>query len=183
MLRSLHDTVLQTLEGLALTAAAGTRSAEERLREVSAIALQQASELRSALSEDTDRHQDSLAVQLRSLANEFLRQGLTVELLTSELAVEPPLPVTQALAGAAREALTNVAKHAGTDRVIIRAVTRRKEVQIAIRDHGRGFDPATTPTGYGVASSIIERLREVGGRAEIWSAPGQGTRVTLWAPT
>jgi signal transduction histidine kinase len=51
----MHDTVLQTLEGLALRAGVGAvgEPAEERLREAGQVAQAQAQELRTLLREDT----------------------------------------------------------------------------------------------------------------------------------
>jgi signal transduction histidine kinase len=180
LLRETHDTVLQTLEAIALRSG-GNAPPVERLREIRATALQQAASLRAVLREDTAR-QGGLAAGLRALTEEFLARGLHTELVTGELAGDPAPAVTAALVGATREALTNVAKHAGTGRAVVRAVSRPDGVEVTVRDHGRGFDPGAERAGFGVDRSIVARMREVGGRAELWSAPGRGTRVTLWAP-
>jgi signal transduction histidine kinase len=179
LLRETHDTVLQTLEAIALRS--GGDAAAERLREIRATALQQATALRAVLREDTAR-QGGLAAGLRALTEELLRRGFHTELVTGELDGDPPPAVTAALVGATREALTNAAKHAGTGRAVVRAVSRPDGVEVTVRDHGRGFDPGAERAGFGVDRSIATRMREVGGRAELWSAPGRGTRVTLWAP-
>jgi signal transduction histidine kinase len=181
LLRETHDTVLQTLEAIALRSGAGDAAPADRLREVQATALQQATTLRAVLREDTVR-QGGLVGGLRALTEELLRRGLHTELVTGELDRDPAPAVTAALVGAAREALTNVTKHAGTGRAVVRAVSRPDGVEVTVRDHGRGFDPAAERAGFGVDRSIAARMREVGGRAELWSAPGRGTRVTLWAP-
>ena len=180
LLRETHDTVLQTLEAIALRSGGGD-TASERLREIRATALQQATALRAVLREDTAR-QGRLAAGLRALTEELLRRGFHTELVTGELDGDPPPAVTAALVGATREALTNAAKHAGTGRAVVRAVSRPDGVEVTVRDHGRGFDPGAERAGFGVDRSIATRMREVGGRAELWSAPGRGTRVTLWAP-
>ena len=181
LLRETHDTVLQTLEAIALYSRRGDATPAERLREIRATALQQATELRAVLREDTVR-QGGLAGGLHTLTEELLRRGLRTELVTGELDGDPPPPVTAALVGATREALTNVAKHAGTGRAVVRAVSRPDVVEVTVRDHGRGFDPAAKRDGFGVDGSITRRMQEVGGRAELWSAPGRGTRVTMWGP-
>jgi signal transduction histidine kinase len=180
LLRETHDTVLQTLEAIALRSG-GDAPPAERLQEIRATALQQAASLRAVLREDTAR-QGGLVAGLRSLTEEFLTRGFHTELVTGELADDPPPAVTAALVGATREALTNVAKHAGTGRAVVRAVSRPEGVEVTVRDHGGGFDPGAERAGFGVDRSIVARMREVGGRAELWSAPGRGTRVTLWVP-
>jgi signal transduction histidine kinase len=180
LLRETHDTVMQTLEAIALRSG-GDAAPAERLREIRATALEQASALRAVLREDTAR-QGGLVSGLRALTEELLRRGFHTELVTGELDGEPPPAVTAALVGATREALTNAAKHAGTGRAVVRAVSRPDGVEVTVRDHGRGFDPGAERSGFGVDRSIATRMREVGGRVELWSAPGRGTRVTLWAP-
>lgn len=181
-LRDLHDTVLQTLEGLALRVAVADRPADQRLDEVRAIALQQANELRAALRADAERSGGSLAGSLKALTQEALAQGLHVELVTAELQAEPAAQVATALLGAVREALTNVAKHAGVPRAVVRAASSDGKVEVVVRDHGRGFDPNAATDRFGLAHSVIQRMREVGGDARVWSAPGRGTRVQLWGP-
>jgi signal transduction histidine kinase len=180
MLRQLHDTVLQTLEGLALRTSSSLQPFEARLREAQAIAVAQAQELREVLSEDRAAAGDALDVRLRALAGRFQRHGLGVDLLTAiGSGPDPPGEVLDAVEGAVREALTNVAKHAGVTRAAVQAATTGDGVEVTVRDHGRGFDPATVTGGYGLAGSIRARMAQVGGTAEVWSAPGRGTRVRL----
>ncbi|TQS43588.1 sensor histidine kinase [Cryptosporangium phraense] len=95
---------------------------------------------------------------------------------------EPNIPsqAADALAGAVREALSNVERHARVDHAEVSATTLPDGVQIVVRDEGRGFDPAaTTPEQTGVRRSLVERMAAAGGTAEITSAPGEGTEVTL----
>jgi signal transduction histidine kinase len=180
MLRQMHDTVLQTLEGLALQTSSGLQSPEERLDEAQAIAVAQAQELRAVLSEDRAAAGDALEVRLRVLAGQFQRHGLRVDLLTAlGSGPDPPGEVLDAVEGAVREALTNVAKHAGVTRAAVQAANSGDGVEVTVRDHGRGFDPAAVTGGYGLAGSIRARIVQVGGTAEVWSAPGRGTRVWL----
>ncbi len=81
---------------------------------------------------------------------------------------------------AAREATTNAAKHAGVQRVDVYAEITETGIDVFVRDRGAGFDPAATPEDrLGVRRSIIDRMERHGGRAEIRSAPGEGTEVRL----
>src|SRR6266508_907968 len=167
--------------GAAILAGADDGMPAERLREIRATALQQATELRGVLREDSAR-QGGLTGGLHALTEEFLHRGLHTELVTGGLDRDPPPAVATALIGATREALTNVAKHADAGRAVVRAVSRPDGVEVIVRDHGRGFDLETEHHGFGVERSITSRMHEVGGRAELWSAPGRGTRVMLWGP-
>jgi signal transduction histidine kinase len=180
MLRQLHDTVLQTLEGLALGTSSGPQLLEERLGEARAIAVEQAQELRVVLSEDRAAAGGALEVRLRALAGQFQRHGLDVDLLVPMgSGPDPPGEVLDAVEGAVREALTNVAKHAGVTRAAVQATSTGDGIEVTVRDRGRGFDLAAVTGGYGLAGSIRARLAQVGGTAEVWSAPERGTRVRL----
>lgn len=183
MLRKLHDTVLQTLEGIALQASHTGRSAEERLQIVSTEAARQSAALRAALDEDTSGSATSLVAGLRSVCQDAAGAGLRVELVIGELdGLEVKPPAREALLGAVREACTNISKHAGVRSAVIRAVSADGGFQITVRDHGRGFDPAEEHHGFGIEHSMVERLAAVGGRAQVSSTPGRGTKVTLWTP-
>ncbi|MCE7006775.1 hypothetical protein LWC34_28690 [Kibdelosporangium philippinense] len=95
-----------------------------------------------------------------------------------------PAVVAVALCRGAREALTNVVRHADVDVAQV-SVSRTAHgvVQVRILDRGKGFDPAkTSGHGYGVTGSLVERMARLGGQAIVTSAPGQGTEVMLEWP-
>jgi signal transduction histidine kinase len=53
---------------------------------------------------------------------------------------------------------------------------------LEVDDDGRGFDPAeVTGAGQGLGN-LRERAERLGGRAEIHSGPGQGTRIRVEIP-
>jgi PAS domain S-box-containing protein len=84
-----------------------------------------------------------------------------------------------------RELLFNVVKHAKTDRATVTLREEAGQLVIGINDNGRGFEVETAGTGrehgFGLRS-MHERLDLVSGRMEIESQPGQGTKVTVFAP-
>jgi len=88
-----------------------------------------------------------------------------------------------------RELLFNAVKHAHADRVTLElALDADDQLCITVSDHGIGFEPAGLDhrskaghVGWGLFS-IRERLTLLGGRFDIASAPGKGTRVRLVAP-
>jgi PAS domain S-box-containing protein len=88
----------------------------------------------------------------------------------------------------AQEALTNVRKHAQTDRVSV-VLGRRAEgvIRLAVRDWGRGFELAKVGSRGGPGervglSSMRERIALLGGSLEIRSEPGEGTSVMAEVP-
>ena len=52
---------------------------------------------------------------------------------------------------------------------------------MCVEDEGAGFDHETLPPGFGLFS-IRERLNHLGGRFQIDSVPGAGTRIVVVAP-
>jgi signal transduction histidine kinase len=87
-----------------------------------------------------------------------------------------------ALVDAAREALTNVTKHARVAEATMHAYCTSYSLTVSVLDHGAGFDPARTPTGMGLRESITRRLADAGGTATVQSTPGEGTYVELTVP-
>jgi signal transduction histidine kinase len=84
----------------------------------------------------------------------------------------------------AQEALTNVQKyaHAGMVRVVLERTHGR--IQLRVLDDGRGFEPNAVGCGHHGLAGMRQRMRALGGRVEVTSAPGAGTRVvaSLEAP-
>jgi signal transduction histidine kinase len=102
--------------------------------------------------------------------------------------VTVPATVAVALCRGAREALTNVVRHAGVDGAEVKVINGPgidgTGVALSVTDHGKGFDPTRTAShGYGLTASLIDRMRRMGGEAHIRSAPGEGTEIRLeWVP-
>ena len=131
-----------------------------------------------------------LPMALRWLAEQMQQRGLSVSVrLNSEI---PPLPKDHAalLFQSVRELLINCSKHAGVHcaTVILEQIT--DSLHIRVSDQGHGFDPSelsmrTRPTNtapsFGLYS-IRERMRALGGRFELQTAPGKGTTTTLVFP-
>ena len=84
-----------------------------------------------------------------------------------------------------RELLANVAKHANAKNIRVFIAREDATLEVKIEDDGLGMgisvDAAHGPFGFGFFS-IRERLKYLGGRLEVASEPGWGTRVTLQVP-
>jgi signal transduction histidine kinase len=171
--RLIHDSALQTLEAVATG-----RIADPRALQVTANA--EVARLRSAIR--GDEAEGDLDRGLAALVAEMGVQGLKCEYTCDKGTTALP-EVAAALVEATREALRNVAKHSGVSVAIIRAASDGDALEVIVRDHGAGFDPAVVEHGFGMRQSVHARLGEIGGSASIWSAPGRGTRVTLRAPS
>jgi signal transduction histidine kinase len=82
----------------------------------------------------------------------------------------------------AREALSNVSRHAAAATCRVSLRRDAAGIVLEIDDDGRGFDPdAGAGAGQGLGN-LRARARALGGRAEVSSAPGQGTTVRVTIP-
>jgi PAS domain S-box-containing protein len=83
----------------------------------------------------------------------------------------------------AQEALTNVARHAFATRVKMDLQVKKGVLTLAVADNGRGFEPEKLSESdcLGLAG-MRERAGLLGGRLELESKPGKGTRVCFRLP-
>ncbi len=170
----LHDSVLQTL-ALIQRAPDGERA--------QSLARRQDRELRAWLyGGEGPGAPTTLGAALRSAVGEIEdAYGVGVGLV--QPADLPLDPVLDALVDAAREAITNAAKHAGVDRINVLVRVAPQKVSVFVDDRGAGFDPtAVPPDRRGLRDSIHARLARVGGSASIETAPGGGTDIELLVP-
>lgn len=95
----------------------------------------------------------------------------------SQLAL--PTEVRHDLFLAIKEALNNVLKHSMASEVRVEVFHSGSTVNIVIDDNGRGFDPARAQNGHGGngLQNMRRRLDALGGRMEIVTAPGHGTKL------
>jgi signal transduction histidine kinase/ligand-binding sensor domain-containing protein len=127
---------------------------------------------------------ESLANYLEKFAQDFLdAAGIRCRLdmplqfpawsLTSEL--------RHNLFLALKEALNNVAKHSAASEVTISFAVKGADLEVSVQDNGRGFAPATDGSAgrRNGLSNMRRRLLEIGGRCDIHSAPGQGTKTVF----
>ncbi|MER7847561.1 DUF5931 domain-containing protein [Kitasatospora sp. NPDC096077] len=99
-----------------------------------------------------------------------------------------PGPAAGELAAAVGAAVDNVRRHAGDSaRAWILVEDEPEAVTVSIRDDGPGFAPgrlgeAERAGRLGVSQSIRGRVLDLGGTAELYSAPGEGVEVELRVP-
>lgn len=194
----LHDGIQQLLFGIRMKTMLCRHDAE---REAPPL-LQQLSDIEQLLDHAIDGVRtlslelsppvltgEGLDTALRWLASHMERlYGFTVT-----VEVEPPCPIHHEavrvlLLELVREILFNAVKHADVDRARVRLCADQKHTRICIEDEGRGFDVDALLNDPGGTEhlglvSVRKRLELLGGRMEIHSSPGRGTRVTIVAPT
>ncbi len=124
---------------------------------------------------------------LTEFLHEFSAQnGIAVELQVAEgrpIHLSPASEVQ--LIRIIQEALANVRKHAGAGHARVCLQRQDPWVQVTIEDNGRGFEPATMisadPHHFGL-QTMRERAEALGGKLEIDTAPGHGTRIVATLP-
>ncbi len=166
-IRLAHDSLLHTLQRISRTWDRPTAA--------------QASAMASAATVDLEASSESLgAGEWVALLRE-LDDALACEecdIVWRGRDVHVPLHVARAVAGAAREAVRNVVKHAHACATV--AVARvGNGCRVTIADDGPGFDTQARPAGHlGIEDGIVRRMTEAGGSATIRSN-SLGSTVTL----
>ena len=195
--REIHDTVAQTLAGLALQLEVADvlfdRDPERGRGAVrDAIGLTHAAldEVRRSVTDLRAAPLEGLTLceALRRLVDAFapehhLQAGLTIK------GVDRPLPPRTEVGvfRVAQEALTNIGRHAGARNVGVtldagEGLAADEHLRLTIEDDGRGFDPDETAVGHFGLIGMRERARLLGGTLDVASTPGAGTCITLDVP-
>jgi len=171
MAAHLHDSVLQTLSLIQRT---------DDPRRMSPLARSQERELRSWLC-GTGGAPGKLHAAIREHASRMEHEydvPIEVVAVGDDAAITER---TQALAQATGEAITNAAKHSGSEKVSIFVERHGDQIEVFVADQGKGFDPEHVPADrQGITSSIVGRMKRSGGGAEVTSTPGEGTEVRIW---
>jgi len=188
--RDLHDSVTQTVFSMNLTVQSARLLLRrdpgrvdgqiERLEELAADAQREIQAVVTKLR-STPAVAEGLPAALHRLAAERLEHdGLVV---TVQVSGECHLsePVAAGLYGIAQEALTNVAKHAGTSHAAVRLDMTGDRPTLEISDDGPGFDPqaALGRAGHLGLAGMAERAGELGWSLSVVSQPGGGTRIRV----
>lgn len=192
--RELHDTLLQSTQGLALKVhAASTRiPVGEPARSMLDEALHEADLL---MIEGRDRIQEIRARPhgSRSLEDALQRLGKRLEAAhgiafhyTTQGAERPLVPlISDETYRIGAEALLNAFRHARATRIEIELIFERDFFRMRVRDDGVGIDPAILSNGQSPGhwglSGMRERATKLGGVLEVWSAGSAGTEVEFRA--
>jgi PAS domain S-box-containing protein len=188
----LHDRVGQNLTGLSIN----LQNMKALLPEETAHVLGKKFDDAQALVEDTtgqirdimaelhlpELEDYGLAVALETYAERATSRG-DLELIADlpDLA-PPPLPsnVRIALFRAAQEAISNVLKHANATQLEVSLQGEDGRVRLRVEDDGQGFDPSAASQKEAQTWGLKimrERIESIGGKVQIKSQHGEGTRV------
>ncbi len=193
--RELHDETSQTLSALAMgleTALAAFPSdlSRQRLSEAQHLTVRTLEELHRLIYDLRPSVLDDLGLwsAIRWYAERNLEPlGIAVRYEFSGIERRLPPEWETALFRVVQEAITNVARHARADLVLIQCNLSDEHLVIEIEDDGVGFDPAeVAPDATGGSQrglglmGMRERVELLGGTIAIDTAPGQGVHLTVW---
>ena len=190
MARDLHDGALQDLayalaEVEIARALPDDQELDARLGQAADTLRRVGQELRAAVNDLRlgEERNGPLPGLVESLVER--NRGMTSD-CRIELLVEEGIPSTPQgsfgtdLLRILQEALTNVRRHSGAGKAVVSLRLDGGDLVAEVSDDGRGFD-TKGPAGIGLRS-MRERTAALGGRLEIESEPGDGTRVRLRVP-
>jgi signal transduction histidine kinase len=187
--RDLHDRIGQSLASVAFEV--------DHMIRVSSDAAQVAKRLSDLRSNVTDvigevrdtlhdlRSDVTVDRSARAVLEEYLdrvgrRSGLRIDFQHNE-DIRAGLATERELVGIAKEAVTNIERHARATEVTVSWTSTPTTVELVVSDNGvgaRSTGALARPGSYGMAG-MAERARNVGGQLMVETAPGDGVRVRV----
>jgi signal transduction histidine kinase len=189
--RELHDTLAHTLSAVSVQLEAVDSAWEANPPKARDLLGKSLAQTRSGLTETRRALQAlrasplddlGLALAIRNLAESTAQRGGL--LLTVDIAELEPLPpeAEQQVYRIAQEALTNVLKHAGAQRLAVRLSHSAPGYLFSVQDDGKGFTTGAPLNGHFGLQGMRERADLLGAALVVQSAPGQGTEIRLTWP-
>jgi signal transduction histidine kinase len=190
--QDIHDGTMQTLTGAifelkALETTSSTGPAVAKMRTVRELLHQLEVELRGVIQDlqPVELERGGLVEAVENEARHLrIRYGIEcrVRVLGEQRMLSQPLEATALRI--VKEALRNVQLHAAAARAEVEIHYLQPDLQICIRDFGRGFDAdlaADTRSHFGI-SGMRRRAEALGGSFALRSALGQGTEIVATMP-
>ena len=115
------------------------------------------------------------------------RTGIRTQFVAAAPGYDTPETIRTTCFRVVQEALTNVARHAKAQNVLVELRPDSESIRLLIQDDGLGFDhqAAMVRASLGASLGLLgmqERAQLIGGELEIESKPGRGTTVAVWLP-
>ena len=191
--RDLHDTLLQSVQGLILKFHAVVKQvrSDDPIRETLEKTLDQADEV---MAEGRDRVRSlrgavsltDLPAALRSVAEEIpRRQGMAFKaVVEGNVRTLYPMVLEESYS-IGREAIINALTHSHGQHVEVEITYQPRQFRLRVRDDGRGIEPGILETGradhWGL-QGMQERADKIGAQLKVFSGHGTGTEVELVIP-
>jgi signal transduction histidine kinase len=190
----LHDDLAQLLFRLSI-------QVDVARRHISSGKVDEVEKLLSEIKDTKNRTSDRIRALIRDLHRSPLGRAGLAEALRSFIVdagsnsdvhfhvedideVELPAPIALLMYHIGREAIMNSLKHANAKNMWITVKQHGDEVEMVLRDDGKGFDvDAPGPEGHYGVTMMRERATVGGGTFEMSSAPGEGSTIKVRFPT
>jgi signal transduction histidine kinase len=196
--RDLHDTLLQSFQGLLLRFQAAHNLIPERPAEAKnalAMALERGAEAIAEARNTVENLRESTVVtnnlvrEIGSVCEDLQTSGAhpasaTVEVEGEARDLDPML--RDEVFRVASEAVRNAFEHAEARRIRVGITYGDRELKLQVSDDGRGIDPEVLHhggrDGHWGLSGMRERAESIGGSLDVWTARGTGTQILLRIP-
>jgi signal transduction histidine kinase len=188
MTRRLHESILQDLSSMTVLAG-GLRMAlppgsplgtgVEAIESAATGALRQMHGLLAHENGANGAMESALVPALQELCASYeARFGVAVEAEVAPGGLSEP--VERAVLRVAREALDDAVRHRGPRRIALRVAMSDRQVEVDVRDDGRGIDPRADQGGREPGLDLLrEWVGQLGGTLRVDRRPGTGTRVRV----
>jgi len=188
--RELHDQVGQTLNALLVEAA----NLAKRIQADDAVSLRYLDNIRKFADSSVNSIRD-IALLLRPSMLDDLglmpalewqarevsrRSGVNIKVIAENVSDSLPDEMRTGIYRVVQEALQNVFRHSRAKSAVVMVRQDDGALSLSVEDDGSGFDPEKT-RGLGMLG-MEERVRQLGGRFEVQSAPGKGTVLKVKLP-
>ena len=190
--RELHDDINQrvALAALNLEAVKRDHTMPAGVRQEVAGVIQQLTELADDIQTLSHRLHSSKLEQLglKAAAAGFCREvsskhRIEIEFQADQMPDSVRSEIALCLYRVLQEAVQNATKHSGAARVHVTLTADTGELQLTVRDFGKGFDVNQARQEHGIGlANMRERLGLVRGRLSIDSQPGRGTTLLARVP-
>jgi signal transduction histidine kinase len=197
--RELHDTLLQSFQGLVLRLQTAARLLPARPAEAKEVLESTMDQADQALDEGRDAVQGlrSSVVETPELADAIKTLG---EELAGDAARDGFIPLSLRVEGTPRklraivrdeiyriagEALRNAFRHSGATHIEVEIQYDERRFELRVRDDGKGIDPKLLSEQGGKhfgLSGVRERAEMIGGSLALWTSPNSGTELELKVP-
>jgi len=183
--RDLHDLVIQRLFATGLGLQGASRIAGDEVRERLATAVADLDltirDIRSTIFELQHAHSGSLRADVRGVVKEYVPTlGFTpLVRTTGPLDTVVPRALADQVLAVLREALSNVARHAGADAAMVEVDATGHELALRVTDNGTGLPEDRDESGL---RNVRRRATEHGGAARLLPEEPHGTRLEWVVP-
>ncbi len=186
--QELHDDIGSTLSSISIlsdlalreNSSAQTVETMNEIKDSSMMLMERMDDIVWSISPRNDSL-ENLLMRVRHFATTlFEAKGIEycIDIQKNINEVRLPMDYRQHIYLILKEAINNLVKYALASQAFLEVSFDQQHLSLSVRDNGRGFDPATPPTGNGI-TGMQRRAALMNARLSIRSAPGDGTDIVL----